>query len=46
MGAPVAPDGFMIPVCVNASGIGVVGALRFPVAADFRVFGALAILRV
>jgi hypothetical protein len=42
--APVAADGFITPVGVDASGVGTVGVLRLPIAADFRVFGAAAIL--
>ncbi len=44
MCAPVATNCGMTPVIVNASGIGSIGVLRFPIVADFDVLGAATIL--
>jgi len=45
MRAPVAADGFMAPVGVDASGLGTVAAFGLPVAVDLDVSRAAAILR-
>jgi hypothetical protein len=41
---PVTADGFMTPVGVDVSGLGAIAAFSLPIATDFHVLGAAAVL--